>query len=88
MTKGTVKWFSNRKGYGFIRPEGHEDEEDESNDVFVHYSAIQGDDEEFKTLYEGDVVEFEIVDGEKGPQASNVEVIEKAQNSSSGGYYY
>ena len=89
MTKGTVKWFSNRKGYGFIRPEGAEgDEEDQSDDVFVHYSAIQGDDEEFKTLYEGDVVEFEVVEGEKGPQASNVEVIEKAQNSDSGGYYY
>ena len=63
MAKGTVKWFSNEKGYGFITPE-------EGADVFVHHSEIQG--EGYKTLDEGQAVEFEIVDGEKGPQAKNV----------------
>ena len=61
--KGTVKWFNNTKGYGFI---GRED----GADVFVHYSAIEGDG--FRTLQEGDSVEFEIVQGPKGPQAGNV----------------
>ena len=60
---GKVKWFSNVKGYGFIEQEG-------GQDVFVHYSSIQG--EGYKTLEEGDTVTFEIVQGEKGPQASNV----------------
>lgn len=63
MVKGTVKWFNATKGYGFISTENGED-------VFVHYSAIQGDG--FKTLEEGQEVEFEIVQGEKGPQATNV----------------
>jgi CspA family cold shock protein len=63
LTQGTVKWFSNEKGYGFIaRPDGE--------DVFVHFSAIQGSG--FRTLEEGQQVEFEIVDGPKGPQAGNV----------------
>ena len=61
--KGTVKWFNNAKGFGFI---GRED----GADVFVHYSALVA--EGYKSLQEGDVVEFEIVDGQKGPQAANV----------------
>ena len=63
MVEGKVKWFSNSKGYGFI-------EQEDGKDVFVHFSAIQGDG--FKTLQEGQEVEFEVTDGEKGPQASNV----------------
>jgi cold shock protein len=61
--KGTVKWFNNSKGYGFI---GRED----SPDVFVHFSAITA--EGYKSLQEGDDVEFEIIEGQKGPQAANV----------------
>ncbi|GAA0376979.1 cold shock domain-containing protein [Paenibacillus motobuensis] len=61
--KGTVKWFNAEKGYGFIQVEGGED-------VFVHFSAIQGDG--FKTLDEGQAVEFEITEGNRGPQAANV----------------
>ena len=61
--KGTVKWFNNAKGFGFI---GRED----GPDVFVHYSALIA--EGYKSLQEGDAVEFEIVDGQKGPQAANV----------------
>ncbi len=61
---GTVKWFNSEKGYGFITT-------DEGNDIFVHYSAIK--EEGFKTLNEGEKVEFEVVEGDRGPQASNVE---------------
>jgi CspA family cold shock protein len=60
---GTVKWFNDAKGFGFIQRDG-------GPDVFVHYSAIQSNG--FKSLAEGDKVEFEIVDGQKGPQAANV----------------
>jgi CspA family cold shock protein len=63
LMQGKVKWFNKEKGYGFI-------EREDGNDVFVHFSAIQEDG--FKTLYEGDVVEFEIVEGPKGLQAANV----------------
>ena len=62
--KGKVKWFKESKGFGFITPE------DGSKDVFVHFSAIQGNG--FKTLAEGQMVEFEIQDGQKGPTAVNV----------------
>ena len=63
MLKGTVKWFNESKGFGFI-------EQEEGKDVFVLYSAING--AGFKTLNEGDKVQFEIVDGPKGPAAANV----------------
>ena len=63
MYKGTVKWFNNHKGYGFIQDENRKD-------IFVHYTGL--DMEGFKSLEEGNRVEFDIVEGEKGPQASHV----------------
>ena len=63
MAEGTVKWFNEKKGFGFLRP-------DEGPEVFVHFSAIQGSG--FKTLQEGQRVRFEVVQGPKGPQAANV----------------
>lgn len=64
MAKGTVKWFNDQKGFGFVTPD------DGGNDLFVHFSAIQGDG--FKTLNEGQAVEYEEGMGQKGPQATNV----------------
>ena len=66
MNKGTVKWFNNQKGYGFISDE-------QGNDVFVHYSGLNMDG--FISLEEGATVEFEVVEGAKGPQATNVTVV-------------
>ena len=64
MAQGTVKWFSNEKGYGFIRPD------DGSEDVFVHHTGISGGG--FKSLEEGEKVTYEVTQGRKGPQAANV----------------
>lgn len=72
MPKGRVKWFNDAKGYGFI-------ETSEGKDIFVHFSAVQM--EGFKTLSEGQIVTFDIVDGAKGPQAANVRV-ETAESTS------
>lgn len=66
MAKGTVKWFSDSKGYGFIQRE-------DGTDVFVHFSAVVGSG--FRSLNEGQAVEFEVTQGPKGPQASNVKVL-------------
>jgi CspA family cold shock protein len=68
MATGTVKWFNEAKGYGFIAPE-----DAGSKDVFVHFNSIVGDG--FKTLTEGAKVEFEVEQGQKGPQATNVVVV-------------
>ncbi|HMA69382.1 MAG TPA: cold-shock protein [Candidatus Mcinerneyibacterium sp.] len=65
--KGKVKWFDSKKGYGFIKAE-------DGNDVFVHYSEIDADG--FKSLQEGQEVEFETEEGQKGPQAKNVKIAE------------
>ena len=67
MATGTVKWFSDEKGYGFITPD------DGSKDVFVHFSSIQG--EGFRSLAEGAKVEYEVTEGAKGPQASDVRLV-------------
>jgi CspA family cold shock protein len=66
MAEGSVKWFNDAKGFGFI-------EEDNGTDVFVHFSSIQS--EGFKSLAEGDRVQFDVTQGQKGPQASNVQKI-------------
>ncbi len=67
MVRGKVKWFNDQKGYGFIA------KEDGSGDVFAHFSAIQSDG--FKSLAEGDSVEFDVVESDKGPKASNIKKI-------------
>ncbi len=67
MLEGKVKWFDNKKGFGFIS-------RDDGDDVFVHFSSIETDG--FKTLNEGQAVSFEITDGDKGPQASNVRMLD------------
>ncbi len=71
LEKGRVKWYNSRKGFGFIISE-------EAKDIFVHHSALTGDEDEYLTLNENDEVEFDIVQGQKGPQASNVVVTKKA----------
>lgn len=72
MLQGKVKWFSDAKGYGFIEVAGRKD-------IFVHYSAIQK--EGYKTLAEGQVVEFEVEEGLKGPQAAQVTILNRAEES-------
>jgi cold shock protein len=67
LTQGTVKWFSNEKGYGFVA-------QSDGDDVFVHYTAIEGDG--YRTLQEGQEVEFDIVEGPKGKQAANVRPVQ------------
>jgi CspA family cold shock protein len=64
MSRGTVKWFSNKKGYGFITPD------DGSDDLFIHYTNIEG--EGFRSLQEGEAVEYEAAEGRKGPEATKV----------------
>ncbi len=81
LVSGEVKWFNSRKGYGFIQTEEH-------GDVFVHYTAIVKDEDEYKTLHEHDKVDFEITEGKKGPQAVNVVVTEAAPPSMYGSRNY
>jgi len=76
MGKGKVKWFDKKKGYGFITPD------DGTADIFVHYSAIEGGEGEFKIIYEGDIVKFDVSEGKKGPQAINVTILEKGERKS------
>jgi CspA family cold shock protein len=75
MLQGKVKWFSDAKGYGFIEVEGRKD-------VFVHYSAIQK--QGYKSLAEGEIVDFEIEDGQKGPQASQVAISDSTSSDTEG----
>ena len=69
ITRGKVKWFNDRKGFGFIEQEG-------GGDVFVHHTSIQG--EGFKTLAEGEEIEFDVTEGPKGPKAENVRRVKSA----------
>ena len=68
MVRGKVKWFNDQKGYGFLA------KEDGTGDVFVHYATIQGDG--YKSLAEGDTVEFDVIESDKGPKASNVKKVQ------------
>ena len=68
MKQGTVKWFNNQKGFGFISDE-------QGNDIFVHYTGLNM--EGYKTLTDGDTVAFDVVEGQKGPQATNVTIVGK-----------
>ena len=81
MVNGTVKWFNSRKGFGFV-------ESEEGGDVFVHFSGIKAEGDEFKTLNEGDKVTFDVTEGQKGPQANNVVVTEHAPRQHRGGNRY
>lgn len=73
VTTGTVKWFNDSKGFGFIVPTGTENQ-----DLFVHHSTIKAEEGAYRTLNEGDEVEFEVAEGRKGPEATNVVVTKKA----------
>jgi CspA family cold shock protein len=73
VVNGTVKWFNSKKGYGFITPK-----EEGAKDVFVHFSAITAEGDKFRTLNEGDEVEFTVVDGQKGQEARDVKVTKAA----------
>lgn len=75
MPTGTVKWFNNAKGYGFILPQ------DDDSDVFAHYSAIEMDG--YKTLKAGQQVDFELVDGDKGKHAAHITLVNSASNTES-----
>jgi CspA family cold shock protein len=75
MPIGTVRWFNARKGYGFILPEGAE-EDSEGNDIFVHYSSIDAPENTFRTLYHGEKVEFQVIESEKGKEAKEVTVLD------------
>jgi CspA family cold shock protein len=77
MPRGKVKWFNDAKGYGFI-------EQESGSDIFVHYTAITMDG--FKTLAENQTVDYEVVEGSRGPQAANVSVIQGAEVAADGGY--
>ncbi len=78
MPTGKVKWFNDSKGYGFIETE------DDSDDVFVHFSSVTG--EGYRTLNEGDEVQFDVVEDAKGPRADNVSVIQAADSAGSGSW--
>ena len=82
MAEGTVKWFDSRKGFGFIIPE------DGGDDIFVHYSAIEVEDDGFRTLRDDDKVSFEVVESEKGPEARDVKVVESARSKRDDSYMW
>lgn len=75
MASGSVKWFSVKKGFGFIKPD---DVPEDGPDVFVHFSAINAEEGSFKTLHQNDKVTFDVVQSDKGQEAKNVNITEKA----------